>query len=166
MQSRRSILSALALSSGMAFGTAAMAADLPKSGTIKTHIGLKENSVAVPVGEKHVLFANTTGAVIYNDAGNGPLHGDAWNCAYSVDFDNGAAKLQGYCASGDGSGLDRIFVTFSGTGSGTGGAGTGVITGGTGRYSGIQGKLTYQCKPADAAQGIYNCTQQFDYQLQ
>ena len=112
------------------------------------------------------MFANTTGAVIYNDAGNGPLHGDAWNCAYSVDFDNGAAKLQGYCASGDASGLDRIFVTFSGTGNGTGGAGNGVITGGTGRYSGIQGKLAYQCKPADAAQGIYNCTQLFDYQLQ
>jgi hypothetical protein len=104
MQPRTRFLSAFTLSSAMAFGAAAIAADLPKSGTIKTHIGLKENSVAVPVGEKHVLFANTTGAVIYNDAGNGPLHGDAWNCAYSVDFDNGAAKLQGYCASGDASG--------------------------------------------------------------
>ena len=47
MQSRTSILSAFTLSSGMAFGAAAIAADLPKSGTIKTHIGLKENSVAV-----------------------------------------------------------------------------------------------------------------------
>jgi hypothetical protein len=62
--------------------------------------------------------------------------------------------------------LDRIFVTFSGATTDTGYAGTGIITGGTGQYSGIQGKLAYQCKPVYAAQGISNCTQQFDYQLQ
>jgi len=78
MQSRTCLLYAFTLSISMIFGAAAMAADLPKSGTIKTHIGIKANSVVVPVGEKHVLVASTVGGVIYNDAGNGPLHGDAW----------------------------------------------------------------------------------------
>jgi hypothetical protein len=77
MQSRTSILSAFTLSSGMAFGAAAIAADLPKSGTIKTHIGLKENSVAVPVGGRLVREHHRVGD--NNDAGNGPLHTDAWN---------------------------------------------------------------------------------------
>jgi hypothetical protein len=122
--------------------------------------------VVVPVGEKHVLVAATGWGVIYNDAGSGPLHADAWSCVYAADFDNGPVKAPGYCASSDTSGLDRIFVTFSGVGTVTDYVGTGVITGGTGRYSGIEGKLAYQCKAVDAAQGISNCTQQFDYQLQ
>jgi hypothetical protein len=155
MQSRKSILSAFTLGTAMAFGAAAMGADLPKSGTIKTHIGIKSNSVVVPVGEKHVLIAGTVGAVIYNEPGDGPLHGDAWNCVSATDFDNGAGRGQGYCVTGDASGLDRIFVTFSGATTDTGYAGTGIITGGTGRYSGIQGKLAY---PVQA--GVYRAGHQ------
>ena len=166
MQPRTCLLYAFTLSTAMAFGAEAMAADLPKSGTIRTHIGIKANAVVVPVGEKRILVAATVGGVIYNDAANGPLNGDAWTCAFAQDFDNGTAKIEGYCASGDASGLNRIFVTFSGTSTAASGTGTGVITGGTGRYSGIQGKLAYQCVVADGAQGLYNCTQQFDYQLQ
>jgi hypothetical protein len=43
--------------------------------------------------------------------------------------------------------------------------GGGTITGGLGKFAGVKGKMTYQCKPIDAAKEIVGCTQQFDYQL-
>ncbi len=38
------------------------------------------------------------------------------------------------------------------------------ITGGTGKYAGIQGKASEHCKPLNA-NGQWACTEQFDYRL-
>jgi hypothetical protein len=62
------------LGAAFAFGTPAMSADLPQSGTVKSHGTFKGTAQAVPVGEKHVMGAGTNAGITYNDAGSGPLH--------------------------------------------------------------------------------------------
>jgi hypothetical protein len=168
MKSRTRLLSAMALSlgTGLAVGTAAMAADLPQSGTIKIHSTGKGSTQAVEVGKKHFMGSYNYWFVTYNDAGSGPLHMGAALCTGSFDGINGSSDNGGWCAWGDAGGADKIFIVW--TGKGTGDVdyqGTGTITGGTGKYAGIQGKMVWQCKTVEPSQGLNTCTQQFDYQL-
>jgi hypothetical protein len=79
---------------------------------------------------------------------------------------NASYTVSGVCAFGDAGGADKIFVGFSGKGTdNVSEQGTGTLTGGTGKYDGIQGKLAYQCKPIDPSEVIFACNEQFDYQL-
>jgi hypothetical protein len=166
----RRLLSAIpfSLGTGLAFGAAAMAADLPQSGIIKLHSATKNNSQGFEVGEKHFMGSGNGWGVTYNDAGSGPLHMGAWLCTFTFDDVNGSYDAGGGCAFGNPGGADKIFIVWSGKGTnkvGGLGTGTGTITGGTGTYSGIQGKMAWQCMTVDPSQGLSACTQQFDYQL-
>jgi hypothetical protein len=162
------IVTATAFSIGvaLAFGTPAMSADLPQSGIIKIHSTAKDNSQVVDVGDKHVMGSGNLWGVTYNDAGSGPLHMGAWFCTYTFQTVNSPAPQEGACAFGDAGGADKILIVWSGTNTESeGDHGTGTIIGGIGKYAGIQGKMTYQCKPVDPAHELSACTQQFDYQL-
>jgi hypothetical protein len=164
----RRLLSAIALSlgTGLALGAAAMAADLPQSDTIKLHSAIKTTSQGFEVGEKHFMGSGNGWGVTYNDADSGPLHMGAWLCTFTFDDVNGSFNDGGGCAFGDPGGADKIFIVWSGKGTDkVGDQGTGTITGGTGKYAGIQGNMAYQCKTVDPSQGLLACTQQFNYQV-
>jgi hypothetical protein len=104
--------------------------------------------------------------VSYNDAGSGPLHMGSLFCTVTIDGMNGSFKDGGDCAVGDPGGADKIFMVWSGKGTDNEGErGAGTLTGGIGKFAGIQGKMTYQCKFIEASQGLLACNQQIDYQL-
>jgi hypothetical protein len=154
------------LGAAVVFGTPAMAADLPQSGSIKVHSTLKTNGQVVDVGEKHIMGAGSGWGVTFNDAGSGPLHMGAWMCTYTFQNVSNPLQVGGACEFGDAGGADKIFITFSGTGTeSVGTQGSGTIIGGIGKFAGVQGKMSFQCKDIDPAQGLETCTQQFDYQL-
>jgi hypothetical protein len=143
MQSHILAAAAVAVSATFALGAPALSADLPQQGSFTAHSGGKAN-----------------------DAGSGPLHKGSAVCTVSGDNVNGSFNDGGFCAFGDAGGADKFFVAWSGKGTeGVGEQGGGTITGGTGKYDGIQGKGTYQCKFIDFAQGLLDCTHKFDYQL-
>jgi hypothetical protein len=95
---------------------------------------------------------------------SGPLHAGPVVCAYTLDTVGGAGTLQGACAWGDADG-DKIFTSYVGQVT-TSGALDGMnnITGGTGKFDGIQGKAPFHCQFLnDQSQAM--CTQQFEYQM-
>ena len=163
----RTILSAVTLGIAIFLGAAAMAADLSQSGTIKIHSTFKSNPQGVEVGKKHFMGSFIGWAVTYNDAGSGPLHMGAAMCTASFDdIDVSADYEGGRCAWGDAGGTDKFFIVWTGKGTDKVGAqGTGTITGGTGKYAGIQGKMVWRCKTVEPSQDLSACTQQFDYEL-
>jgi hypothetical protein len=78
---------------------------------------------------------------------------------------NGSYDDGGWCAWVDANG-DKFFTVFTGRGTdNVGQQGTHTITGGTGKFAGIQGKGSYQCKDVNPSQSLTACTQQFDYSL-
>jgi hypothetical protein len=157
---------AFGLGAAFALATPAVSGDLPQKGSFTTHSPGTYNAEAAKVGEKHFTVSGTTQAVMYNDAGSGPLHRGSAVCKWWSDDVNGSYRDNGICAYGDAGGADKIFVEWSGKGSdNVAEQGAGTITGGTGKYDGIQGKMAYQCKPIDPAQRLFDCTQRFDYQL-
>jgi hypothetical protein len=159
-------MAVFSLGSALAFGTPAVSADQPKSGTIKIHSNFKANSQIVDVGEKHVMGSGNLWGVTYNDAGSGPLHLGAIFCTYTWQTVSSPAPVTGSCEFVDAGGADKILITYSGTISeNEGGHGTGTIIGGIGKFAGVQGKMAYECKPVDPTQELQACTQQFDYQL-
>jgi len=165
MQAHKLTVTAFSLGAALALGTPAKAADLPQSGTIKIHGTHKGTVQAVQVGEKHSMGNGSNWGVTYNESGSGPLHMGAAMCTFAFNNVNGANTGAGYCAFGDAGGANKIFVAYSGTGDGVTGQGSGPITGGIGKYAGIEGQWSYQCKVVEASQALIVCTQQFDYQL-
>jgi hypothetical protein len=130
MQAHKLTVTAFSLGAALALGTPAKAADLPQSGTIKTHGTHKGTYQAVQVGEKHSMGTGSNWGVTYNESGSGPLHMGAAMCTFAVNSVNGADTYVGDCAFGDAGGADKIFVAYSGNGDGAGGQGSGPITGG------------------------------------
>jgi len=166
MHSHGSILSAtaLTLTTALAFGPPAIAADLPQSGSIKVHSGWKSIGEVVQVGENHVFGAGNFWGVTFNDTGSGPLNGGAAVCSYTSELTNGAGPVQGACAWGDSDG-DKFYVNYSGKIAASGVLdGLNKISGGTGKFKGIQGQGPFHCTTLND-KGQYNCTQQFDYSL-
>jgi hypothetical protein len=167
MKSRACMLSvtALTLGSALAFATSSMAADLPQSGSFKIHSAFKGNDQMAQIGDKHFMGSGNAWAVTYNDAGSGLLHMGAALCAYTLDDMNGSFAISGRCAWGDADG-DKIFTEWTGKGTdGVGNEGLNTITGGTGKFAGIQGQAPFQCKFLSPPQGPAACTQQFEYRL-
>jgi hypothetical protein len=85
-------------------------------------------------------------------------------CPYTLGLTSGAGPFQGACAWGNGDG-DQIFTSYLGKISASGALdGMNKITGGTGKFKGIQGQAPFQCHSLnDKAQ--VSCTQQFEYQF-
>jgi hypothetical protein len=75
-----------------------------------------------------------------------------------------ALSAKGQCTWTDADG-DKIFNDWTGAADANGVlAGMNQLTGGTGKFSGIQGKGPFQCKALNA-NGQYVCTQEFEYRL-
>jgi hypothetical protein len=161
---RTLLATAIGLTVALAFGAPATSADLPQSGTFKLHSGWKSVGEAVQVDSNHVFGAGHFYGVTFNDAGSGPLHNGTAVCSYTLELINGTGSAQGLCAWRDGDG-DKIFNSYTGKIAASGAlSGENQITGGTGKFAGIQGKGPWQCATlSDKAQ--YACTQQFDYSL-
>ena len=155
---------AIGLTTVLAFGSPAIAADLPQSGSFKLHSGWKGVGEVVQVENNHVFGAGHFYGVTFNDAGSGPLHNGAAVCTYTLELINGAGPAQGLCAWSDSDG-DKIFNSYTGKLAASGAlSGVNQITGGTGKFKGIQGKGPFQCTTL-SDKGQYACTQQFDYSL-
>jgi hypothetical protein len=165
MQAHKLTVIAFSLGVALAFGTPAKAADLPQSGSIKLHSGWKAVGETVQVGENHVLGTGNFWGVTFNDAGSGPLHKGVAICSYTLELMNGSGTNQGSCAWSDRDG-DKFFVNYTGNIAASGeNSGPAKITGGTGKFKGIQGQGGFECDPALNDKGQLSCTQHFEYSL-
>lgn len=142
MQPRTCILSAFTLSTGLAFGIAAMAADLPKEGTFNGTYSGFGTFKATAIGKERLL-------TVFDENGlqltNGFLDHTTWHCWGMADYTSGMGTEHGYCVATDPAG-DQVVASFgpdekhapdqkSWHGSGT-------FTMSTGKYRGISGGWT------------------------
>ncbi len=143
----------------------AVAADLPKSGSFTIQSGWKLVGETTQVAENHTFTYGGAFGVTYNDRGEGPLHLGAVLCSVAMEVINGAGPAKGHCAWGDAD-SDKIFTDWSGKlapGGDFNFNGMNQITGGTGKFAGVQGKAPFQCKALGIGQ--FTCKQQFEYRL-
>lgn len=142
----------------------AAADPLPRSGSIAFHTGWSYSGTTLNAADKVLLGHGTVAGVTFNDSGAGPLHRGPAHCFEGYTVVDGKGRNKGFCAFGDQDG-DRVFTEFSGTfDMQDGGTGTNTITGGTGKYAGIQGSGPWRCRGA-GANGEFACTQRLDYRL-
>ena len=141
----------------------AHAQQLPKSGSINFHTGWKYSADVLNAAEKHVLGRGSVTGVTFNDKGSGPLHLGPANCFEAFMIVDGKGRARGHCAFGDSDG-DRLFTDFTGTFGADGASGTNEISGGTGKYAGIQGSGPWKCQGM-GSNGEVQCAQRLDYRL-
>jgi len=156
---------ALLAAAGMLIAVgAAVAQQLPRSGSIEFHTGWKFTGTVVTVADNHVQGHGSTSGVTFNNKGSGPLHLGPANCFDTFYVIQGRGSDKGFCTFGDPDG-DRIFTQFTGelVPEG-GGSGTNEIMGGTGKFAGITGSGPWKCKPA-GVNGELQCAQRLDYKL-
>lgn len=123
----------------------AAAQPLAKSGTYTGKAGGEGIGDIYEIGKGHVFFVGKFYLVIFNDVAGGFLDKSQWTCPGVNDIVDGVSVAQhGYCVVTDKDG-DKLFSSWQGKGTGPGsGGGTFEWTGGTGKYSGIQGHNTYR----------------------
>jgi hypothetical protein len=92
-----------------------------------------------------VFWLGANHGVILNDVADGFLDKTEMTCSGAEDIVNGVATAEhGYCIVTDKDG-DKAFLAWRGKGIGPGSsAGTFEWTGGTGKYSGLQGNNNYR----------------------
>lgn len=160
----RKVMSILVFSlSVVLFYASSHAQQLPKSGSINFHTGWKYAADGMSPVDKHFIGRGNATGVTFNDKGAGPLHLGPANCFEAFFAIDGRGKGKGVCAFGDADG-DRIFTDFAGTFGPDGANGTNEITGGTGKYAGIQGGGPWKCKVM-GGNGELQCAQRLDYRL-
>jgi hypothetical protein len=139
---------------------------LPPSGSFKTHAGFKANGDSVEVAKDHILTGGLAWGVTYNDAGSGPLQMGPAVCGYAIEIIKGAGTGEGECTWSDADGKSKIFTRFSGkiSPSGVFAGPDHIITGGTGRYSGIEGRAPFHCQLLND-KGQYACSQDWEYRI-
>ncbi len=96
--------------------------------------------------QNHNLLPNTGFGVWFNDVRGGFLDGSSWIFGSTYDVINGHGNELGYCVGTDGDG-DQIFTSLSSEGPKDGADIVGLhkITGGTGKYLGVEGDITARC---------------------
>ena len=105
--------------------------------------------------------------VSFNNAGKGFLHHAAWNCPGLTEVVDGKMTTNGgLCTLTDQAG-EKIFANWNGGGA-LGGEFAGELTfsGGTGKYEGLTGGLTFSCFGAGTSGLQLYCTQKVTYKLQ
>jgi hypothetical protein len=163
MNKLRYLWAAVVIISASAVGVA-LGADLPKSGSFNIHSGWKGIGEMIKISDDHMYGSGSFWGVTYNDTGSGPLHAGPVVCSYTLEIVKGPGTSQGSCAWGDVEG-DKILTNYSGSLTPAGElSGMNQITGGTGKFNGIQGKAPFQCKALNA-NGQWACKQQFEYRL-
>jgi hypothetical protein len=151
MQSHTCLLSAFTLSTAMAFGVAALAADLPKEGTFDvTYTASGTAKVTSVIGKERVLIAWDENGV---GVGTGLFDHATWHCFGVADISNGVLQAtNGYCVGTDLAG-DQIVAKLTGDSE----DGSATLTTGTGKYAGISGGFKYLegAKFRTATEGTY-----------
>jgi hypothetical protein len=115
-----------------------------KTGTYTGKSGVYGVGQTYEIEKGHVFFVGMFHGVFYNDVAGGFLDKTEWTCPGVNDIVNGvSAAAHGYCVVTDKDG-DKAFLSWrevKGTGPGTGNN-TFEFTGGTGKYTGLQGHNT------------------------
>jgi hypothetical protein len=139
MQPRTCLSSALTLSACVAFGTAAIGADLPKAGTYKATWASSSPIEVIPAGKERIFIVWTN--EIGQTVSDGFLDHVTWRCWGMGDHTKGVGQDHGSCVATDPSGDQLVDdwksedYTF----------GQKIIkltdrfTSGTGKYAGITG---------------------------
>lgn len=127
--------------------TTAQAQQLPKSGkyTGKYASHLAGGGQTYELEKGHVFFLGASHGVFFNDVADGFLDKTEVTCALVIDTVDGIANAgHGYCIVTDKDGDKACLVHQAGKGSAPGRIdGTFQWSGGTGKYTGIQGNNTY-----------------------
>ncbi len=121
----------------------ATAADLPKSGTYSGHYGWTFNGQVQELGPDRTVYAGVLPGVMFNDEGKGFMHKARVDCTLFNDVNKGQANAKGTCVVTDADG-DKIFVEWHCAGAMPACPGEETLVGGTGKYTGITGKQTFQ----------------------
>ena len=128
-------------------GATAEAQQLPKSGKYTgkyaSHL-VPEVSQTYELEKGHVYVLGRSHGVFFNDVADGFLDKTEVTCAIANDLVDGVSTaLNGHCIVTDKDG-DKVFTVYEGKGSAPGIiAGDFQWTGGTGKFTGIQGTNTY-----------------------
>jgi hypothetical protein len=144
----------------LALITPVLAADPPKSGSFKTASAFKAVEETTSVGDKHTLSHGTAWGVVTDD---NPLRIKTAMCPYISEVNGDTISFNGRCAWSDADG-DKIFTEWTSKMTFAGGDGAQPFTGGSGKFSGIQGSNPFQCQIV-GKEGQFTCTQQWTYQL-
>jgi hypothetical protein len=145
----------------LALSAPTLAAEQPaKSGSFKTASAFKGIEEAQQTGG-HTLSHGVTYGIITED---NPLHIKTANCPYISEVSGDIVSLVGKCAWTDGE--DDIFTEWHTTFPASKGVADGAqtFTGGSGKFSGIQGSNPFRCQLA-GKEGQFLCTQTWTYEL-
>jgi hypothetical protein len=127
-------------------GATAETQELPKSGkyTGKYASHLAGGGQTYELEKGHVFFLGASHGVFFNDVADGFLDKTEVTCALVSDVVDGITNAgHGYCIVTDKDG-DKTFLVHQGKGPGPGRVeGTFQWTGGTGKFTGIQGNNSY-----------------------
>ena len=140
-------------------------AQLPKSGTVKLHSGWKGVGDIREVGKDHLYWEGTFYGMWFNDENRGFLHLTHWVCAGITDIKDGRQNLNAFCTATDRDG-DQITTLAKGRGAEGGFDDVGMhsLTGGSGKYAGIEGTITWRCY-ATAKHAQFSCWHDGNYRL-
>ena len=147
------------------FAVGAYAAEpLAKNGTGTLHSGFRGVGTTTPTADKRLYWMGSFWGVSFNDEGKGLFHHAVWNCPAISDIYDNTIHTKGSCAVTDTDG-DRIFGDWTGKGP-VGGefAGEVTISGGTGKYAGMQGNWDFHCLGVGTDDQLY-CQQKYTYKL-
>ena len=146
----------------VALTTPTLAAEqMAKSGSFKAASAFKGIEEAQQIGG-HTLSHGVTYGIVTED---NPLHIKTANCPCISEISGDTVSLVGKCAWTDGE--DDIFLGGTATrfpASKGVADGAQTFTGGSGKFSGIQGSNPFQCQLA-GKEGQFLCTQSWTYQL-
>ena len=141
---KRLILTVALLVSTTVLGATAEAQQLPKSGKYSGKFGAQGAGQTYELEKGHVFFVGMYHGVFFNDVADGFLDKTEVTCPIAVDIVDGVnGGSHGHCIVTDKDG-DKAFSVYQGKGTGPGStSGTAQWTGGTGKFTGIQGNSTY-----------------------
>jgi len=157
MRLRACLLSAATLSATISFGIAAMAADLPREGTIKVTYAGQGTFKPYSIGKDRLLMSWDENGL---SVGEGIEDHLTWHCFGTGDFINGTGLGRGYCVGTDPAGDQVVGEVADEKGPPERKIwnGSGKYTSGTGKFAGITGEFTYSVHSGDfrpAAEGTY-----------
>jgi hypothetical protein len=144
---RRLVLTTVLLVSTTVLGATAEAQQLPKSGKFTGKYAshqVPEVAQTYELEKDHVFFLGRSHGVFLNDVADGFLDKTEVTCALVNEIVDGVSTaINGHCIITDKDG-DKVFTAYEGKGSAPGIiAGTNQLTGGTGKFTGIQGNNTF-----------------------
>ena len=147
---KTALASALSLVLFAAFGASALAGELPKQGTYSLTWTFSGPYTLLEVGEDEWAWISNFTLVIWNNAGEGIYHDMTGDC---IEIGGPERQTSGYCTYTDADG-DKIFEAYTEEEEGKG---HDTLTGGTGKYAGLQGggKYEYAFTP-DTPEGTFH----------